>query len=83
MGQVGEIIAKLIAVGTTCVDIPSPIQGWTSLGPTKITSGPTQNLDWKVMVLVFEGMERGTVLGEWSLPITRQPNFFLGKTEAN
>ncbi|PNX96796.1 hypothetical protein L195_g020010 [Trifolium pratense] len=47
--QEGEIIAKLIAVGTTCVDAPSPIQGWTSLGTTKITFGCTQNLDWNVM----------------------------------
>jgi hypothetical protein len=46
----GEIIAKLTAVGTTCVDTPSPSQGWTSSAPTKITSCPTQNLDWKVMV---------------------------------
>jgi hypothetical protein len=47
----GEIIAKLTAVGTTCVDTPRPSQGWTSSAPTKITSGPTQNLDWKVMMV--------------------------------
>ena len=46
----GEIIAKLIAMGTTCVYSPSPIQGWTPLGPTS-TTGPTQNLDRKAMVV--------------------------------